>query len=68
MNKHLTQQDQKIKTKIIPMYQIFNEHGDKIYEPFYSQASAEYIMQYSNIKGQVIEIETEFKLKGPITI
>lgn len=42
------------------MYQIFNEHGDKIYEPFYSQESAEYMMQYSGITGQVIEIETEF--------
>lgn len=60
MNNYLTQQNQNTKTKIIPMYQIFNEHGDKIYEPFYSQESAEYMMQYSGITGQVIEIETEF--------
>jgi hypothetical protein len=60
MNNYLTQQDQNTKTKIIPMYQIYDDQGNKRYEPFYCQESAEYMMQYSGITGQVIEIETEF--------
>lgn len=46
--------------KFITLYQIYDDQGNKKYEPFYHQESAEYMMQYSGITGQVIEVETEF--------
>lgn len=49
-----------MKIKFITLYQIYDDQGNKRYEPFYCQESAKYMMQYLGITGQVIEVETEF--------
>lgn len=48
------------KTKYIILYQIYDNQGHKIYEPFYILESAKYMLKYSSIKnGLILEIEIE---------
>lgn len=59
MKYNLEQNDYNAKSKYVQLYQIYDSTGNKIYEPFFCQESAEYMMQYSDISGQVIEIEIQ---------
>ena len=49
-----------LKPKFLTMHQIYDIDGNKVYEPFYSLESAEFMKEFSAIDGQIDEIEVEF--------
>lgn len=49
-----------MKPKFLTIYQIYDINGNKVYEPFYSLESAEFMKEFSAIDGQIDEIEVEF--------
>lgn len=51
-----------LKPKFLTIYQIYDINGNKVYEPFYSRESAEFMKEFSAIDGQIDEIEVEFVL------